>query len=225
MTGSVLVGAALMLLGACGGRSTIDYGIPPEGTGGTTSSGGSGATGAMGGTTGVGGASFGGSGGGLLGGSGGVGGGTGGVGGGTGGVGGGTGGVGGGTGGVGGGTGGVGGGTGGSSTGGSGGTGPLACIQCIGQQCPQVQQCIMDSACRQGAICTVQNCLSGGGGGGAQMLQCAAKCFNGNYSKAFQALQGLQCVMQQCGGQCQGGIPGLPGGGGGLPGGTGGSAP
>ncbi len=113
----------------------------------------------------------------------------------------------------GGGTGGVGGG------GGSGGTGPIACISCISQKCPAVQDCLFDQACRDGAICAMQKCLTGGGGG--PNLQCMIQCFNGDFQAAFKAFQGIQCFFTQCGQTCGGIIPGLPGlpGGGGQPGG------
>jgi hypothetical protein len=88
---------------------------------------------------------------------------------------------------------------------------------CINQQCPAVQQCIFDQACRDGAICAFQTCLGGSGGGFD--LQCMLGCFNGDFTAAFQAFQAFQCFFTNCGSQCNGAIPGLPGGGGGgIPG-------
>ncbi|MBK7580050.1 MAG: hypothetical protein IPI67_07560 [Myxococcales bacterium] len=103
------------------------------------------------------------------------------------------------------------GGGGGTGTGGGGGTGPLACIGCVAQKCPSVQQCVLDQKCRDGAICAMQKCLSGGGGG--PNLQCMIQCFNGDFGAAFQAFQGIQCFLTSCGQTCGGVIPGLPGGG------------
>jgi hypothetical protein len=97
-----------------------------------------------------------------------------------------------------------------SGGGGTGGTGPLACIMCINQQCPAVQECIFDQACRDGAICAFQSCMSGG----SPNLQCMLGCFNGDFTAAFKAFQSFQCFFSQCGQQCGGSIPGLPGFGG-----------
>lgn len=133
----------------------------------------------------------------------------------------GTGGAGGGTGATGGGGSGGSGGSGGgpSGGGGSGGTGPLACVSCISQNCPSVQQCVLDKPCRDGVICAMQKCTSGGG---TPNLQCMLGCFNGDLKAAMSALQSLQCFFGKCGQTCGGLIPGLPGGGGGgLPGGGG----
>lgn len=132
----------------------------------------------------------------------------------------------------GGGTGGSGGGGGsggsGGGTGGSGGSGPLACFQCVTQECPQVGECLLDDACRNGAICTFQQCMGGGGsggsGGGLPNFQCVLQCFGGDFQAAITAFQGFQCFFTKCADDCQGGIPGLPGGGfpgGGFPGGGG----
>jgi hypothetical protein len=120
-----------------------------------------------------------------------------------------------------GGSGGTGGGTGGSPGGGGTGGGVVSCVQCIAQQCPAIQQCLFDTTCRDGAICVFQQCL----GGGTPDLGCMVGCFNGDFQAAFQAFQAFQCFFTNCGSQCNGVIPGLPGGGGGgIPGfgGTGG---
>ena len=106
-----------------------------------------------------------------------------------------------------------------SGGGGSGGTGPLACVSCISQNCPSVQQCVLDKPCRDGVICAMQKCTSGGG---TPNLQCMLGCFNGDLKAAMSVLQSLQCFFGKCGQTCGGLIPGLPGGGGGgLPGGGG----
>jgi hypothetical protein len=97
-------------------------------------------------------------------------------------------------------------GTGGSGTGGTGGV--VQCVECITQSCPQVQQCLGDTSCRQGVECVLTQCLSGGGFN----FQCAIGCFNGDFGAAIQALQAVQCVYQQCGANCVGGIGGGTGG-------------
>ncbi|MBI4956586.1 MAG: hypothetical protein HY908_31505 [Myxococcales bacterium] len=105
------------------------------------------------------------------------------------------------------------GGSGGSgATGGVGGTGgtpfnPIDCLACVGQSCPEVLACITDSACAQGILCTVQNCLAGG----QPDLLCVAGCFNGDLQAAMDALQAFSCIFGTCGDYCSG-LP-LPGGG------------
>ncbi len=96
--------------------------------------------------------------------------------------------------------------------GGTGGTGPIACITCVTQECPAVQECLFDQACRDGAICAVQTCLAGGG---QPSISCMLGCFNGDFQAAFSAFQAFQCFFTNCGQKCGGLIPGLPGGGGG----------
>ncbi|MEZ4373076.1 MAG: hypothetical protein AB7S68_16010 [Polyangiaceae bacterium] len=110
-------------------------------------------------------------------------------------------------------------------TGGSGGGGGIVdCISCVGQNCPQAQECLLDQACRDGAICAFTQCLGGGGGGGGGLdFQCLLGCFNGDFNAALQAFNSVQCVFTSCGSDC-GGL--LGGGGGGTPfGGGGGGTP
>jgi hypothetical protein len=108
--------------------------------------------------------------------------------------------------------GGFGGASGSSGGGGTGGSGPLACFTCITQKCPAVGQCLLDNACRDGVICTFQQCL--GGGSGLPNFPCLLGCFNGDFQAAINAFQALQCFFSQCATPCQGAIPGLPGFGG-----------
>jgi hypothetical protein len=103
-----------------------------------------------------------------------------------------------------------------AGSGGSGGGGPLACFNCVTQQCPEVGQCLLDTVCRDGMICTFQTCLSGGG---TPNFQCILQCFNGDFQAALTAFQAFQCFISNCADDCQGSIPGFPGGGGGFPGG------
>jgi hypothetical protein len=103
-----------------------------------------------------------------------------------------------------------------SGGGGSGGGGPLACLSCINQECPAIQECLFDQTCQSGLICAFQDCLSGG----SPDLGCMLGCFNGDFQAAFQAFQAVQCFFTNCAQTCGGLIPGLPGGGGpGNPGG------
>jgi hypothetical protein len=91
-------------------------------------------------------------------------------------------------------------------SGGSGGTGPIACFTCITQQCPSAAECLFDTACRDGAICAVSQCLGGG-----LDFQCLIGCFQGDFTAALKAFQAFQCLFSQCAGPCAGGIPGFPG--------------
>lgn len=111
-----------------------------------------------------------------------------------------------------------------SGSGGSGGGGVVDCISCVATECPSAQECLLDAACRDGAICAVTNCLGGGGGGGGGFdFQCLLGCFNGDFNAALTAFNSVQCVLTSCGADC-GGI--LGGGGGGTPfGGGGGGTP
>lgn len=97
------------------------------------------------------------------------------------------------------------------NVGGGGGTGPLACFMCVQNQCPAVGECLLDQACRDGAICAFQNCLAGGGGGGGGLnFQCLLGCFNGDFQAGLKAFQAIQCFLQNCSSQCGGSIPGFP---------------
>lgn len=101
--------------------------------------------------------------------------------------------------------------------GGGGGGGVVDCISCVTTQCPSAQECLLDAACRDGAICAVTDCLAGGGGGGGFDFQCLLGCFNGDFNAALTAFNSVQCVLTSCGDDC-GGL--LGNGGGGLPFGT-----
>jgi len=110
----------------------------------------------------------------------------------------------------------------GGGNGGSGGSGGIIndvreCFQCIQQDCPEAMDCLTDASCRDGAICAIRDCMSGG----SPNLQCMLGCFDGNLSAAMSAFQAVQCVMSDCsdcggllGNLPGGGFPGLPGGGG-----------
>lgn len=77
--------------------------------------------------------------------------------------------------------------------------GPLDCFACVQSSCPAAGACFQNPACLQGTICAVSQCLGGGPNFG-----CVLNCFNGDFMAAFQALQAVGCVFQQCGQQCQG---------------------
>jgi hypothetical protein len=77
--------------------------------------------------------------------------------------------------------------------------GPLDCFACIQGNCPQAQACLQNPTCLQGTICAVTQCL-----GGPPDFGCVLNCFNGDFMAAFQALQAVTCIFQQCGQQCQG---------------------
>ena len=77
--------------------------------------------------------------------------------------------------------------------------GPLDCFACIQGSCPQAAACFQNPACLQGTICAATQCL-----GGPPDFGCVLNCFNGDFMAAFQALQAVGCVFQQCGQQCQG---------------------
>jgi len=101
-------------------------------------------------------------------------------------------------------------------------SGPIgACASCVRDKCgTQVNACVNDPVCRAGLACTATSCLGGGGPGGFD-LACVAKCFGGDLSKAFQAINTFTCVISGCGTACGGLLGGL---GGGFPGGGGGDA-
>jgi hypothetical protein len=89
---------------------------------------------------------------------------------------------------------------------GAGGFGPLDCVTCVGSECPEMLDCLLDPLCVQGLGCSVVNCL----GGGAPDLGCISDCFGGDMEAAMQALAGLMCIMESCGAQCEDLLSNLP---------------
>lgn len=98
----------------------------------------------------------------------------------------------------------------GSSTGSSTSSGtPIDCLACIGTSCPEAMACIQDSACVQGMVCAVSQCL----GGGSPDMMCVLDCFNGDMQAAMLALNTITCIFGSCGPECAGLLPGGPPGG------------
>jgi hypothetical protein len=88
-----------------------------------------------------------------------------------------------------------------------GGYGPIDCMTCIGNECPEMLDCLVDFVCLQGLGCSALNCLSGEGG---PDLECVGDCFGGDMGAAMEALMGIMCIMDTCGAQCDGLLPTPP---------------
>ncbi len=76
---------------------------------------------------------------------------------------------------------------------------PIACAQCIGQNCSiQVQACLQSTACRNLLQCATQKCAMNG------MFdpQCVAQCANNDFQAIQQAFAVIQCINGKCGSQC-----------------------
>ncbi len=97
---------------------------------------------------------------------------------------------------------------GGPGQGGTGGAGGAVgeCLDCLASDCPAGQQCFSNPACVSGSICTLQNCINGGG----PNIPCAIGCFNGDIQTAQQAFPLVQCAGNQCAGSCTGVLGGPP---------------
>jgi hypothetical protein len=96
------------------------------------------------------------------------------------------------------------GGTGGSAgSAGAGGTNPIDCLTCIGQSCPQSLDCLLDQGCRDGLLCAVTQCASGG----QPDLFCMIDCFDGDFGALMLALDTMTCIFGQCADSCGGGLP------------------
>ncbi|MEM6790042.1 MAG: hypothetical protein AAF928_16385 [Myxococcota bacterium] len=80
---------------------------------------------------------------------------------------------------------------------------PVACLACIGLECPQTLDCVTDPACIEGIGCVVEDCLDGG----APDVLCVADCFEGDQDAALTALGVLGCITGECGEDCEGTLP------------------
>jgi len=97
------------------------------------------------------------------------------------------------------------GGQGGSANGGGGGgIMPLACLTCIGQECPAAIDCVTNPSCVQGVACAVGQCL---GGGGTPDFMCVLDCFDGDIDAALAAVDALTCIAGSCSDSCGDLIP------------------
>jgi hypothetical protein len=89
------------------------------------------------------------------------------------------------------------------------GSGPIECLTCIGESCPDAIGCITNPDCIQGLVCTVSQCL---GGGGEPDFMCVLDCFDGDLEAAFSAIQAIACIFGDCATECGdllgGGFPG-----------------
>lgn len=95
----------------------------------------------------------------------------------------------------------VGTGVGGSPPTGGGGFTPGDCFSCINGSCAQAQACLSNPACITGIVCTIGTCIQGNG---PPNFGCVLGCFNGDFMAAFQALDAITCIGNQCGQECQG---------------------
>lgn len=94
-------------------------------------------------------------------------------------------------------------GAGGGGTAGSGGILPTECLICAGTQCPDAVACLADPVCRDGLLCAVTGCISGG----QPDVMCMLDCFDGDISAAIAAAQGLYCIIQNCRDECASVLP------------------
>ena len=75
---------------------------------------------------------------------------------------------------------------------------PIDCLTCAAQNCPEAVGCFTDQDCLNGLVCTVGQCIAGGG----PDFMCVLECFDGDLGAAQQALAAFVCISSTCGEAC-----------------------
>jgi hypothetical protein len=77
------------------------------------------------------------------------------------------------------------------------------CVDCVRDHCStQINQCVNDTACREGLLCAARMCAPGSSPDAGADLVCLFACFKGDLVKVFGALEGLGCIQSNCTNAC-----------------------
>src|SRR5262249_45436171 len=103
----------------------------------------------------------------------------------------------------------------GAADAGTRGSGSLTgCVSCVENQCgTQIDACLGDTACRNGLVCTLDQCLAPDSTGGLSIgsadLTCIlGRCFMGDLVAAGTATGALNCLSKRCRTTCTAAIEG-----------------
>jgi len=86
---------------------------------------------------------------------------------------------------------------GGGSGGGSTTSGPLECVGCVAQGCPDLVDCARDPSCYERLLCTVNECFDGGAS-----IPCFLECNDNDPIAAQELAEALECAAMTCADRC-----------------------